>query len=154
MLKIYPINTEKDLEVAKQLFVEYVDCLGFDLCFQGFEEELANLPGEYVRPDGCLLLANYQGHFAGCVALRKFSDGVCEMRRLYVKPELRGLKIGKALAKAVVAKAKNIGYDSMRLDFIAPRAAEALYRSLGFKEINPYEDIPIANAVFMELKLI
>lgn len=153
MLKISPVETDEDIEIAKQLFVEYADCLGFNLSFQNFEEELANLLGKYALPEGCLLIAEYDGEIAGCVALRKLSDGVCEMKRLYVKQKFRELKIGKALAEAVIQQARKVRYSCMRLDFIAPRTSESLYRSLGFKEIAPYEDIPIEGAVFMELKL-
>ena len=155
MLKIYPVKIQKDLEIAKQLFVEYADSLGFDLGFQDFEEELVNLPGDYASPEGCLLIAKYDGEIAGCVALRKLSDGVCEMKRLYVKQKFRGLKIGKALCEAVIQQGRKEGYDCILLDFISPRAtAKSLYESLGFKKTGPYEEIPIAGAVFMELKLI
>ena len=154
MLKIISAKTNEDLEIAKQLFVEYADCLEFDLCFQNFEEELTNLPGYYAPPEGCLLITEYGDKIAGCVALRKLSNGVCEMKRLYVKQKFRGLKIGKALAEAVIQCARNAKYDCIRLDFIAPRVSESLYRSLGFKEIDPYEDIPLEGAVFMELKLL
>lgn len=154
MLKIYPIETDEDFEIVRGLFVEYADSLGFDLGFQGFEGELAGLPGDYAGPDGCLLIAEYDGEIAGCVGLCKLSDGVCEMKRLYVKQKFRGLKIGKALAEAVIQQARKVGNDYMRLDFVAPRISESLYRSLGFKEIAPYEDIPIEGAVFMELKLL
>ena len=153
MLKIISVESKKQLTIAKQLFVEYADCLEFDLCFQNFEEELANLPGKYALPFGYLLLAKYNGETVGCVALRKLGDGICEMKRLYVKQDFRGLKIGKALAEAVILQARKVGYSYMRLDFIAPRTSESLYRTLGFKEIAPYEDIPIKGAVFMELKL-
>lgn len=154
MLKIYPAETDEDFEIVKGLFVEYADSLEFDLGFQNFEEELANLPGEYAPPEGCLLIAEYDDEIAGCVALRKLSDGVCEMKRLYVKQEFRGSKIGNALAEVVIQQSRKTGYNSMRLDFIAPRSSESLYRSLGFKEIAPYEDIPVEGAVFMELKLL
>ena len=154
MLKIYPTQTTKDFEITKQLFVEYVDGLGFDLDFQGFREELENLPGKYVLPESCVLLAKYQENIAGCVAIEKLSDDTCEMKRLYIKPSFRGLKIGKALAEEVIEQARKTGYTHMRLHFIAPRIAETLYRSLGFAEIDPYEDVPIPNAVFMELKLV
>ena len=152
-LEIFSITTNKDLKVVKQLFVEYVDSLGFNLDFQNFKEELTDLPGEYAPPKGSLLLAKYQGKTVGCAALREFADGICEMRRLYVKQEFRRLKIGRQLAEAIIQQAREIGYNSMRLDFIGPRIAEQLYKSFGFKEIVPYEDIPIEGAVFMELKL-
>jgi putative acetyltransferase len=154
MLEIYPVETGEDIEIIKKLFIEYADSLGFDLGFQSFEEELANLPGCYAPPEGCILLANYDGEIAGCVALKKSDDGICEMKRLYVKQKFRGLKIGKALAEEVIQRARKVGYNYMRLDFVTPRTAESLYRSLGFKEIAPYEDIPIAGVVFMELKLV
>ncbi len=86
-LDIFPVKTDEDIELVKQLFVEYADSLGFDLSFQKFEEELANLPGDYASPEGCLLLAKYQNQPAGCVALRKLSDGICEGKRLYVRPQ-------------------------------------------------------------------
>jgi GNAT superfamily N-acetyltransferase len=153
MSVIFPVETDEDIEIAKQLFVEYADCLGFDLGFQNFEEELANLPGKYAGPEGCLLIAKYKDEIAGCAAFGKLSDGVCEMKRLYVKQEYRGLKIGRELAETVIEQSRKMGYNCMRLDFIAPRVSELLYRSLGFKEIAPYEDIPLEGAVFMELKL-
>lgn len=153
IVKICPVKNNEDFDTVRKLFLEYADCLGFDLGFQNFEKELANLPGDYATPEGCLLIAKYKGQIAGCVALRKFSDGVCEMRRLYVKQEFRGLKIGRALTESIIEISRKAGYNSMRLDFIAPRVSESLYRSLGFKQIAPYEDIPIEGTVFMELKL-
>jgi len=136
MLEIYPVETGEDIEIVKQLFVEYADSLGFDLCFQNFEEELANLPGSYTPPEGCMLLAKDQDKVAGCVALRKLSDGVCEMKRLYVKQEFRGLKIGKALADTVIHEARKMGYNRMLLNFISPRkAAKSLYELSGLKKL-------------------
>lgn len=155
MVKIYPAKTDKDLEIVRTLLVEYVDSLGFDLVFQNFEEELRNLPGEYAAPEGCLLLAKYQDQPAGCVALRKLSDGICEGKRLYVKPEFRGLKIGRKLVEAIIAEARKIGYTRMRGDTLASmKAAQALYASLGFKQIEPYYYNPIEGAKFIELKLV
>lgn len=154
-MKIYPAKTDKDLEIVRTLLVEYVDSLGFDLVFQNFEEELRNLPGEYAAPEGCLLLAKYQDQPAGCVALRKLSDGICEGKRLYVKPEFRGLKIGRKLVEAIIAEARKIGYTRMRGDTLASmKAAQALYASLGFKQIEPYYYNPIEGAKFIELKLV
>ncbi|NQT02545.1 MAG: GNAT family N-acetyltransferase [Planctomycetes bacterium] len=155
MPKIVPAQTDEDFEIAKKLFVEYADSLGFDLSFQNFEEELANLPGDYVSPTGCLLLALYKGQPVGCVGLRKLSDGVCEMKRLYVREQFRGLGIGKALAEAVIEQARKIGYNYMRLDMAASMdVARALYVSIGFKQTSPYRYNPIEGAVFMELKLV
>ncbi|MHC4159619.1 MAG: GNAT family N-acetyltransferase [Planctomycetota bacterium] len=154
MLKIYPVKTAKDLEIVKELFIEYADSLGFDLCFQNFEEELHNLPGEYAAPEGCLLLAKYQDQPAGCVALRKLSDDICEGKRLYVRPQFRGLKIGRRLAEAIIAEARRIGYSSIRGDTVpSMQTAQALYASLGFREIEPYCRNPVEGAKFLELKL-
>ncbi|MBN1795247.1 MAG: GNAT family N-acetyltransferase [Sedimentisphaerales bacterium] len=154
MLKIIPVETDEDLEIIRDLFVEYADSLDFDLCFQNFQEELANLPGNYAPPEGCLLLAKYKGQPAGCVALRKLSDDICEGKRLYVRPEFRGLEIGRKLTEAVIAEARKIGYSSMRGDTInTMTTALSLYESLGFKEIQPYYHNPIEGAVFLELKL-
>ncbi len=154
MLKIYPAKTDKDLEIVRTLLVEYVDSLGFDLVFQNFEEELRNLPGEYAAPEGCLLLAKYQDQPAGCAALRKLSDGICEGKRLYVRPQFRGLKIGRKLAEAIIAEAQRIGYTRIRGDTIpSMQVAQALYASLGFKEIAPYQQSLTETSVFMELKL-
>ena len=154
MLKIYPAETDEDFEIAKRLFVEYADSLGFDLCFQNFELELANLSGDYAPPLGCLLLVKYKGQIAGCVGMKQFSDEICEMKRLFIRPQFRGLGIGRALAQSIIEQARKSGYTHMRLDFIAPRVSESLYKSLGFKEIAPYEDILMAGAKFMELKLV
>jgi putative acetyltransferase len=155
MLKIYPAKTDKDLEIVRTFLVEYVDSLGFDLVFQNFEEELRNLPGEYAAPEGCLLLAKYQGQPAGCVALRKLSDGICEGKRLYVRPQFRGLKIGRKLMESIITEARRIGYSSIRGDTVpSMQIAQALYASLGFKEIEPYCRNPVEGAKFIELKLV
>jgi len=154
MLKIFSAETNKDIKTVKQLFVEYADSLGFDLCFQNFDEELANLPGDYAPPSGCLLLARYNGEAAGCIALRKLSDCISEMKRLYVKPQMRGLKIGRKLVEAVIAEARKIGYTHIRADTVpSMKQARALYTSIGFKEIKPYCRNPIEGAIFIELKL-
>ena len=154
MLKIYPAKTDKDLEIVRTLLVEYVDSLGFDLVFQNFEEELRNLPGEYAAPEGCLLLAKYQDQPAGCAALRKLSDGICEGKILYVRPQFRGLKIGRKLMESIIAEARRIGYSSIRGDTVpSMQIAQALYASLGFKEIEPYCRNPVEGAKFIELKL-
>jgi putative acetyltransferase len=154
MLKIFPAKTNEDFEIAKKLLIEYADSLGFDLSFQDFEEELANLPGDYVSPAGCLLLAEFEKQPVGCVALRKLSDGICEMKRLYVKEQFRRLGIGRALVEAVIDKARKIGYNYMRLDTVpSMEVARALYISVGFKKTDAYRYNPIEDAVFMELKL-
>lgn len=155
MLKIFQAKTGKNLELVRVLFEKYAASLGFELDFQDFEEELSNLPSSYAPPKGCLLLATYGGRPAGCVALRELCEGVCEMKRLYVKPQFRGLGIGRALAESVIEEARKLGYTRMRLDTVPSMdVARALYVSLGFKEINPYRYNPIEGAVFMELTLV
>jgi ribosomal protein S18 acetylase RimI-like enzyme len=154
MLTVAQAATDADIELAKTLFVEYADSLGFDLSFQDFDDELRNLPGDYARPKGCLLLATCQGRAAGCVALRPLEEKICEMKRLYVRPEFRGLGIGRALAQAVIERAGKVGYNYMRLDTVpSMAAARALYASLGFEPMGPYRYNPIEGAVFMKLKL-
>jgi len=154
VLRIAEAITDRDIEQARLLFREYADSLGFHLAFQGFDEELKNLPGDYARPRGCLLLAAYEGQVAGCVALRWLGEGICELKRLYVRPECRGLGIGRALAEAIIRHARELGYSCMRLDTVpSMEAASTLYGTLGFERIRAYRHNPIVGAVFMELKL-
>jgi len=154
MLQIYPAKLREEIDKVRNLFKEYADSLDFDLCFQEFERELADPGREYGPPEGLLLLAQYGEAMAGCVALRKLYNDVCEMKRLYVKPQFRGQKIGTALAEAVIDAARKMGYKRMRLDTVpSMQEARALYRSLGFIEIGSYRHNPIAGAVFMELEL-
>ena len=143
------------IEQVRGLFLEYGRSLGFSLCFQSFDEELMNLPGAYGPPSGRLLLAQYQDHAAGCIALRKLEDGICEMKRLYVRPGDRGLGLGRMLVERLTAEARAIGYERMRLDTVesAMKDAIALYRRMGFREIAPYSAIPIEGALWMELRL-
>ncbi|MHC4727268.1 MAG: GNAT family N-acetyltransferase [Planctomycetota bacterium] len=155
MPKIFPAQSDEDFEVAKQLLIEYADSLGFDLSFQNFEQVLADLPNHFISPEACLLLAIYESQAVGCVAIERFDNGICEMKRLYVKPESRGLGIGRALAEYVIKHAQKVGYNCMRLDMVLPRdAARSLYLSLGFKDIEPYRYNPMEKAVFMELNLV
>jgi putative acetyltransferase len=144
-----------DIEAARALFLEYAKSLDFELCFQSFDAELAGLPGDYAEPGGRLLLADVGGEPRGCVAMHPLGDGICEMKRLYVRPGLRGTGVGTRLVEAVIAEARKIGYGSMRLDTIGAsmQTALALYRTLGFKEIPPYRDNPIPTATYLELKL-
>jgi putative acetyltransferase len=143
------------IEEVRSLFLEYGSSLGFSLCFQSFDEELKNLPGAYGPPDGRLLLAHCSGHAAGCIALRKLDTGICEMKRLYVRPGDRGLGLGRMLVERLIAEARAIGYERMRLDTIesAMKDAIALYRKMGFREIAPYSKVPIESALWMELVL-
>ena len=153
-LQIVSAHTGDALQEARLLFAEYAASLGVDLEFQGFDDELRMLPGDYAPPPGRLLLAQWQDAPAGCIALRPLSNDMCEMKRLYARPEFRGLGIGRALAEAVIAAARDIGYARMRLDTLpSMRAAHAMYASFGFRDIEPYRYNPIAGAAFMELKL-
>lgn len=140
---------------ARELFLEYAQSLGVDLCFQNFEQELAGLPGHYAPPSGRLFLAEYDGQLAGCAALRQWQPGVCEMKRLYLRPSFRGKGLGRVIAETIIAQARNAGYQHMRLDTIEPIMKDAveMYRKLGFKEIAPYRANPIAGAIYMELQL-
>jgi ribosomal protein S18 acetylase RimI-like enzyme len=151
---IIQAQTHQDLDLAGALFKEYAASLDFDLDFQDFNEELHNLPGEYAPPEGRILIGLHSGRPAGCIALRKFSEGICEMKRLYVRPQFRRLGIGRALSEAIIDEARKIGYSLMRLDTVpSMRAARILYESLGFEAISPYRHNPIEGAVFMELAL-
>jgi GNAT superfamily N-acetyltransferase len=140
---------------ARELFQEYAQSLGVNLCFQNFEQELAGLPGHYAPPDGRLLLAEYEGQLAGCVALHKWEAGICEMKRLYLRPSFRGKGLGRVIADKIIAEARSIGYQRMRLDTIEPLMKDAvgMYRKLGFREIAPYRPNPIVGAMCMELQL-
>lgn len=142
------------MQMTRDLFIEYANSLDIDLCFQNFDKELAGLPGDYSPPSGRLLLVEYEKKIAGCIALRKIDNRTCEMKRLYVKPEFRGLKIGKTLAEKIFEEARIIGYKKMRLDTL-PQMLEAInmYKSLGFKEIEPYRYNPEQGAMFMEKEL-
>jgi putative acetyltransferase len=155
LIELIPATLPIDLEEVRRLFLEYGGSLGFSLCFQSFDEELKSLPGVYAPPTGRLLLARCEGHAAGCIALRPLEPGICEMKRLYVRPGDRGRRLGHMLVERLLAEARAIGYERMRLDTIesAMKDAIALYRRIGFKEIAPYSKIPLESALWMELSL-
>jgi ribosomal protein S18 acetylase RimI-like enzyme len=154
MLEILRAESGELLEQARMLFAEYGQTTEIYSSYPDFDEELARLPRPFISPDGCLLVAMFDGQAAGCVALRNLSDGVCEMKRLYVKPEFRGHKIGKALAEAVIEEGRRLGYGTMRLDTLKTMlSAQNLYAALGFKVIAPYFYKPEEESVFMELTL-
>jgi len=155
MIHFVQVVSPEQIEHARELFREYEAWIKVDLCFQSFEKELADLPGKYAPPDGRLLLAFHNSQLAGCVALRKIGEGVCEMKRLFVRPEFQGKGVGRQLLDAIFREARTIGYERMRLDTLPPQMnkAIALYRGLGFKEIEPYYDNPVPGALFMELQL-
>jgi putative acetyltransferase len=154
-LAIFQAASPAEMTAVRELFLEYAESLGFSLCFQNFDKELSDLPGDYAPPDGRLLLAEYEGQLAGCVALHKLEPGICEMKRLYLRPQFRGKRLGSALADRVTGEARAIGHQRMRLDTVEPvmKDAVAMYRRLGFRDIAPYRANPIAGAMYMELEL-
>ena len=151
---LFRAESGDDLIAVKQLFLEYAASLCFNLCFQDFDHELEKLPGDYAPPNGALLLARDNGETVGCAALRRIDDFTCEMKRLYVKPLHRGKGIGRRLAKEIIRIAREIGYDTMKLDTITSMVeATTLYRSLGFVETEPYRYNPMEDTLFLELEL-
>lgn len=155
MIEFTQAQTPAQVDEARRLFTEYADWLGLNLCFQNFERELMELPGAYAPPWGRLLLASLEGEIAGCVALRNLGEETCEMKRLYLRPQFRGLGVGRALALKIIEEARSLGYARMRLDTLPSQMSEAvrMYRRLGFGEIEPYYHNPVEGALFMELSL-
>jgi GNAT superfamily N-acetyltransferase len=159
---IVPAESAKQIAHVRQLFLEYAKSLGFSLCFQNFDKELADLPGTYAPPDGRILLAEQNGNVAGCIALHRIEDksfknkkSICEMKRLYVRRAYRGKGLGRTLAERLISEARSIGYHRMRLDTVEPimKNAVKLYLNLGFREISPYCENPIPGAMYLELIL-
>lgn len=153
--EIRPAVSADDLAEVARLFNAYAASLEIDLGYQDFTGELAGLPGKYAAPAGALLLARDEaGEAIGCVGLRSLGDGVCEMKRLFVAPEGRGLGLGRALMNAVAEEARRLGYREMRLDTLPTMAAaQSLYRQAGFEPVPPYYDTPVEGTVFMRLAL-
>jgi GNAT superfamily N-acetyltransferase len=153
-MRVVTAETARQLGEAKLLFEEYAGALDFGLEFQDFAGELRRFPGEYAAPGGCILLAVTGGETAGCVALRPLEPGICEMKRLYVRPRFRGRRAGRVLAEAIIDRARRLGYRRMRLDTVpSMKEAIALYTALGFQPVEPYRDNPIEEATFLELQL-
>jgi putative acetyltransferase len=154
MMNIHAAELPDEISIVKGLFQEYADSLNFDLDFQEFRAELETLPGKYSAPSGSILVAKEDGEIVGCVAVRPLGEEICEMKRLYVKPVHRRKNIGRKLALAIIEEAKRLGYRAMRLDTVeAMTEASALYRALGFREIDAYCYNPVPGAMYFELKL-
>ena len=154
-VEIKQAETVEEIEQTRELFREYEKWFGLKLCFQNFDEEVENLPGKYVPPDGRLFLAFTDGKLAGCIALRKLEEKICEMKRLFVREDFRGMKIGKILIEKLISEAELIGYEKMRLDTFPAKMGKAveLYSSYGFYEIEPYYHNPYGETLFMELQI-
>lgn len=155
MIEIIPAETGEQIEQARTLFREYETSLGIKLCFQNFDEEVENLPGKYAPPDGRLFLAFAGEKLAGCIALRKLEEKICEMKRLFVRENFRGFNIGKFLIDKLITEAEEIGYEKMRLDTYPPKMSKAveIYKSYGFYEIKPYYFNPYGETLFLELEI-
>jgi putative acetyltransferase len=156
MLTVIQAETPEHIAIVRELMLEYAQWLEFNLCFQGFDDELRTLPGKYAPPQGRLFLALWDGRVAGMGALRPTQEpGICEMKRLFVRPDFRGQALGRTLAEKLIAEARTAGYSRMRLDTVPVKMDEAiaLYRRLGFKAISPYYASPVEHTLFMELEL-
>lgn len=146
------VSKTDDLVQVKSLFSEYSTCI--DLSFQDFDREFATLPGEYAPPSGCILLAKEGSEAVGCVVLRRISEDICEMKRLYVKPQFREKGIGRKLSESMIGEARARGYRIMKLDTLpSMREALRLYESLGFRKTTPYRYNPVKGAVFLQLDI-
>ncbi len=156
-IDILKVSADYELSMVRDLFIEYVSFLGENLDFQGYKSEIENLPGIYSQPEGCILLALSSGKPAGCAALKRLSDRknrACEMKRLYVRPEFRGMKLGKKLACCIINEAAEKGYETMYLDTLERlTSAMKMYSSLGFVQTDPYYFNPIEDAVYWKLDL-
>lgn len=157
-IALFTPKSAQDLAATAEIFREYAIGLGVDLCFQDFDAELADLPGEYGAPRGALLLAKVDGAMAGCCALRPLDSSdyanAAEMKRLYVRSDYRGLSLGRQLAEAILDTARIAGYDSVLLDTLDEmEVARAMYEDLGFKEIPPYYHNPLSGAHYLKVDL-
>ncbi|MBS1794958.1 MAG: GNAT family N-acetyltransferase [Acidobacteria bacterium] len=155
MIEIIEAESPEQIETARALFREYEAWFGMNLCFQNFDEEVAGLPGKYARPDGRLYLALADGRPAGCIALRRLEDGICEMKRLYVRDEFRGRGLGVALIEQILADARALGCRKMRLDTFPAKMGKAvgLYEHYGFYPIPAYYHNPYGETLYLEKDL-
>lgn len=155
MFKLKEAESPAEISEARRLFEEYAAWLAIDLCFQNFEKELRELPGAYARPRGRLILALDGEEVAGCIALRELDEHVCEMKRLFVRPQFQGRGIGRILTERIIAEARQMGYRRMRLDTLPSKMERAVgvYRALGFEETAPYYANPTTGTLYMQLKL-
>lgn len=154
MIHIRDAHTEPHLAEIRTLFQAYATAFDYHICFEGFQDEVKQLPAPYSPPSGCLLLAEKEGQPVGCIALRQLEKGVCEMKRLFVRPDVRGKKVGRLLAETVLRRARDLGYHTMRLDTLpAMKQARRLYATLGFGETIPYYNNPSEEVIYMELDL-
>ena len=154
MIDIRPARFPHDIVAVRRLFREYADSLDVDLCFQGFDAELADLPGKYAAPLGRLLLACRDDEPVACVAMRPLAGGDCEMKRLYVQPHVRGEQLGRRLVERICDEARASGHHRICLDTLPTMAsAQALYRSLGFETIAPYVFNPVPGTHYLALAL-
>jgi putative acetyltransferase len=151
-MKIFQVQSAEEIEIVRVLFEEYAAALNISLCFQGFAQEVSGLPGKYAAPAGRLLLAIQDDKAAGCFALRPLENKACEMKRLYVRPQFRGQGLGRQLVQTVIDAARETGYECVRLDTIPGKMDQAvtLYKSIGFKEIEPYYENPVPGATYLE----
>ena len=157
-VSLRPAQFPEDLQTVRDLFLDYQEGLGIDLCFQGFEAELAELPGAYAPPEGTLLLACVDGEPAGCCALRPLYNtdhlNACEMKRLFVRPAFRGFGLGRLLVERVLSDGQLAGYTTMLLDTLSDmETARALYQEMGFVEVAPYYHNPIPGAHYLKVEL-
>jgi ribosomal protein S18 acetylase RimI-like enzyme len=153
-MKVHIIAAYDHLDEVRELFQEYQQSLGIDLCFQNYEEELLTLPGKYAQPDGRLFLIKIEDEVAGCIALRRFDEKRCEMKRLYIRPGFRGHHCGQALVEKIIDEAKIIGYEEMVLDTLSSlKSAVSLYLKNGFTEVSPYYQNPLDDVLYFKLRL-
>lgn len=154
-LKLVPAELADQIEAVRKLLLEYWEDRNLSIFVMNFDQELAGLPGNYAPPSGRLFLAHWGDEVAGCIALRKLEPDICEMKRLYLRPKFRGKGLGRTLAEFIISEARKIGYKRMRLDTIRDNMQDAiaLYRRLGFREIEAYRNNPLPTAIYMELTL-